>query len=873
MAEKVTFDGPNKLIIVNDGEITLDTDSDIYGAWKRWLIEQDGPTSKYLQAVRTIGGDPTVTGQFVSAYFFLMNGWRIRPYEGDHQLIINGNLYLDAGVSGGAFIPTVGDYNVLITQNVANISTASIQELEIANLQQLIEVGRPHHSGTGDIWYWDPYGGDDSNAGTAQETAFKTFAATHDAAANRNHDIIICVPGDPTGLTVSTEVIEITKDYLFIRGPGRDFALSPTTEVLIRSAGVELSSIIINEGVKVYNDFALLKEIWIHNSTSHSIEVSGSGHTRIENIHIMDSGEDGIYVGSNVHNLKIGDKSVIHQCKNGVNIQGTDASGILINSDICDNSEYGINIGSGVICTIIDAGTTFSRNAAGNINDNGISTAYGGDFTGERTKDKVWSANVSAYTGKGSAGQVQENLLYGGRVSIDSVNGESGIEFPIGTHRYPSNNLTEALVIARTHGIDMLELHTDLTVETTHDISNLAIETIGIMGTTLTLTDGCSAANSAFRYLNIDGTLTNGDIILVESCTVLSLANFTGVMNVVALGQNAEITIGAWAELIQVTAGGSAGNEPEITINSANLNMSHYTGNIKLKGKTGTGRTVLNSSSSNIILDSTCVSGTIQLLGTGFLETDNSGPNCTIDIDGFISNPNIADYVWDETLDDHGSAGSTGRKLKDIGSSVILTGTATGNGNGLNQIELDAFASAVDGAYDPALITIVAGTGSGQSRGIYQYEGSTGICTVDRNWKTQPTSASEYVISAWPGREHVNEGLAQGGTANTITLNYLASSTDNVYNHQIVFIRSGVGEDQVGLILTYDGTTKIATIDKDWDIIPDTTTGYTLLPTHIDYADTAKAIWSEPLTAGAPFSAEEILQKIKKLAALIPAGV
>jgi hypothetical protein len=58
----------------------------------------------------------------------------------------------------------------------------------------------------------------------------------------------------------------------------------------------------------------------------------------------------------------------------------------------------------------------------------------------------------------------------------------------------------------------------------------------------------------------------------------------------------------------------------------------------------------------------------------------------------------------------------------------------------------------------------------------------------------------------------------------------LASSVDDVYNYQTIFIRSGTGEDQTGLVIGYDGTTKIATIEGNWLVNPDSTTGYAVLP-------------------------------------------
>jgi hypothetical protein len=128
MAEKVTFDGINKLIIVNDGETDLDAERDIYSAWKRWLTDQInyGLTSKYEQALRTVAGDTITATQVVSPYFFLMNGWQIRPYEGDHLLTIDGNLFVDGG--GNPFTPTVSAHNVtinLITSSKSITTTVS----------------------------------------------------------------------------------------------------------------------------------------------------------------------------------------------------------------------------------------------------------------------------------------------------------------------------------------------------------------------------------------------------------------------------------------------------------------------------------------------------------------------------------------------------------------------------------------------------------------------------------------------------------------------------------------------------------------------------------------------------------------------------
>jgi len=195
----------------------------------------------------------------------------------------------------------------------------------------------------------------------------------------------------------------------------------------------------------------------------------------------------------------------------------------------------------------------------------------------------------------------------------------------------------------------------------------------------------------------------------------------------------------------------------------------------------------------------------------------------------------IDDAVWDAIITGatHNTPTSAGRRLRELTGSVIYSGTAQGPGTGSNQMQLDTGASATDGAYDPADVTIIAGTGAGQSRGVLQYDGATRTATVDRNWKTAPDATSEYVLYAWTGREHVNEGLAQGGSSTTITLNALASASDDAYNGQIVFIRSGTGEDQAQRVYDYDGTTKVVTVPRAWSVTPDATSGYVMLPTSV----------------------------------------
>ena len=87
---KVTFDGINKYIIINDGELDIDVQIDLYSDWKEWALQRDH--LKFEPAMRSVGGDPTVAGAFLGATFFTINNWRIVISD---STVFDGNLFSD----------------------------------------------------------------------------------------------------------------------------------------------------------------------------------------------------------------------------------------------------------------------------------------------------------------------------------------------------------------------------------------------------------------------------------------------------------------------------------------------------------------------------------------------------------------------------------------------------------------------------------------------------------------------------------------------------------------------------------------------------------------------------------------------------------
>lgn len=212
----------------------------------------------------------------------------------------------------------------------------------------------------------------------------------------------------------------------------------------------------------------------------------------------------------------------------------------------------------------------------------------------------------------------------------------------------------------------------------------------------------------------------------------------------------------------------------------------------------------------------------------------------------------IADAICDEALSGHTTAGTLGKALLDVSGMVTSSGTA--QAGTASTITLAAGASASN-IFDPGYIILTGGTGAGQGRPIVGYNTTTKVCTIMQDFKVVPDNTTTYITVAGGERMHTNDGTAQAGGVNTITLNSTAASGTDTLKGQLVWICGGTGQDQVGIITAYDGTTKIATMGRDWVVTPDSTSIYILYPVGpamvLDYENTLLA----PLTTSQTESA------------------
>lgn len=99
---------------------------DVWSRWVDWYLT--GDNSKYLPTFAQVGGNDidAGAGTKIPIYGFLLNGWRIKPQENNHTLVVGDGVLLVEG-GGDPFVNTAGSFVVRINyqQPVQAISFSS----------------------------------------------------------------------------------------------------------------------------------------------------------------------------------------------------------------------------------------------------------------------------------------------------------------------------------------------------------------------------------------------------------------------------------------------------------------------------------------------------------------------------------------------------------------------------------------------------------------------------------------------------------------------------------------------------------------------------------------------------------------------------
>ncbi len=123
-------------------------------------------------------------------------------------------------------------------------------------------------------------------------------------------------------------------------------------------------------------------------------------------------------------------------------------------------------------------------------------------------------------------------------------------------------------------------------------------------------------------------------------------------------------------------------------------------------------------------------------------------------------------------------------------------------------------------------------------------------------------TAQIVAASSALGAPVIRSGTAQAGTSSSITLDADASELSNYYVPALVYLRSGNGAGQARLIHSYNGATKVASIEPNWVTPPNSATVFDVIPVEPSMADLTRANHATADTFGDVSTPEEIATEV-----------
>ena len=106
----------------------------------------------------------------------------------------------------------------------------------------------------------------------------------------------------------------------------------------------------------------------------------------------------------------------------------------------------------------------------------------------------------------------------------------------------------------------------------------------------------------------------------------------------------------------------------------------------------------------------------------------------------------IADAVWDESLSQHNTGGSTGKALKNLKEGIVSYEGQVDDASATTTSFITNLVSSIDDFYNSQTIHFISGILQGQSRLVLDYDGSTKTITVEEALSSAPADGTEFII-------------------------------------------------------------------------------------------------------------------------------
>lgn len=124
----IAFDPDNKYILITS-PTTITTALSIYSTVMEWADDQENMDS--ICPMRAVGKNPMGGGVFTDSIFILQYGWKIKPWSGNYQLVIQGTVITD-DESRRTVSPDSGNVDIIfqVSSFATNLQLDAISDLE-----------------------------------------------------------------------------------------------------------------------------------------------------------------------------------------------------------------------------------------------------------------------------------------------------------------------------------------------------------------------------------------------------------------------------------------------------------------------------------------------------------------------------------------------------------------------------------------------------------------------------------------------------------------------------------------------------------------------------------------------------------------------
>lgn len=508
---------------------------------------------------------------------------------------------------------------------------------QIRTAMMVIESQRVAHTHQpiGSIFYVDPVNGDthaNGNRGGISDP-YNSVQDCHDnAITDSAHDLIFLLSGSSSGATTMIEDVVLTKRYLFIRGPGRDFMWARSGNgdtITVNADGIELAGFQINtasvgsgNGVQVNSaDFFKSHKLWFNDTRGHAIHLVDCDNFIVDECVLQNSG-----VSGSGHGISI-----------DAGAGETSSYGRITNNTVNDVQGDGIRLdptGPGVIDAVVVSGNLIQGTTGDGIN------VVGAGCTNTHIFDNRFGNNDGLDINDRGSNTVRLNneqwaTAFGGFVHINSVTGDDTND---GTPSRPVKTALIARDIAREIGVNGYRVVGSITITEDHERWNFIGDSANFND--VVNLNGQLVQESRFQGLKISGDASAaGSSIEALSCELDDPGNVHGTFSRCDLLNNFSFdTLVSRLYVFNNCFSQIAGfNRPTIDYGSAavshNVQLRNYIGGVDVINM-AQGNLSIDTSAGTIDLKSTVTGGDIVIRGTGILY-NNAGASVMVE-EGFI---------------------------------------------------------------------------------------------------------------------------------------------------------------------------------------------------------------------------------------------